>query len=78
MLMDGVAAMDFLVTGGLPAFTSVLKAHGAFYRTLHRFLKKRAELLKLVLQNDHPEMFRGSMVYRFYILKYRKFSRFRF
>jgi GT2 family glycosyltransferase len=78
LLLDGVAAFHFLLTGRWKAFNAVLSAHASFYRTLPGFLKKRAELLKLVQQNNHPEIFKGSMVYRFYILKYRKFSRFRF
>jgi GT2 family glycosyltransferase len=78
MVLDGVAAVHFLLTGEVKAFKSVLRAHRDFYITLPEFLRKRKDLVKLVRQNRHPEMFRGSMVYRFYVLKYRKFSQFRF
>ena len=78
LILDGVAALHFLLTGQWKAFRAVVSAHISFYGTLPGFLRKRAELIKLVRQNNHPEMFRGSMVYRFYLLKYRKFSRFRF
>lgn len=78
MILDGVAAIDFLATGQFSAFTSVLNAHYAFYKTVSKFLAKRKSLLPEVKKNDHPEIFRGSMVLRFYIMRYRKFSRFRF
>jgi GT2 family glycosyltransferase len=78
MALDGVAAVHFLMTGKWNAFKAVLSAHFSFYRTLPDFLRKRSKLLKKVKQNNHPEMFGGSMVLRFYILKYREFSRFRF
>ena len=78
LVLDGVAAFHFLLTGQARAFLAVLSAHASFYRSLPAFLKKRAGLLKLVRQNNHPEMFRGSMLYRFYGLKYRKFLQFRF
>jgi GT2 family glycosyltransferase len=78
MLLDGAAALNFLVTGQFFAFMAVLKAHFSFYQTLRKFLRKRKMLMPLVRQNKHPQIFRGSMVVGFYMMKRRKFSQFSF
>jgi hypothetical protein len=78
MLLDGAAAMDFLLTGKFFAFNAVLKAHLSFYKSLRKFLKKRALLLPQVIKGDHPEMFSGSMVFGFYFRKRRKFTQLNF
>jgi GT2 family glycosyltransferase len=78
MILDGAAAVEFLVSGQFSAFSAVLRAHGAFYKSFGRFLAKRKSLLPLVKQNNHPEIFRGSMVLRFYLLRYRTFDKYRF
>ncbi len=78
MLLDGVAAAQFLVSGEFSAFKAVWKAHIAFYRSLNHFLRKRKILLPLVKTSHHPEIYRGSMVWNFYIRRIRHFSQFRF
>jgi GT2 family glycosyltransferase len=78
MLLDGVAAIHFLLSGKVHAFRSVFNAHITFWKNLYRFVEKRRQLLPGVTKNMHPEIFKGSMVYRFYIKKQRKFSEFKF
>ncbi len=78
LVLDGVAAAEFLVTGQVSAFKAVWQAHMAFYRSLHRFLKKRKALLPLAQVNHHPEIYNGSMVWNFYVRRIRRFSQFPF
>jgi hypothetical protein len=78
MILDGVAAAHFLLSGEIKASKAVFRAHMDFYRKLHAFMRKRKELLREVHQDSHPEMFRGSMVYRFYVLGKKRFSEYRF
>lgn len=78
MILDGVAAAQFLVTGQVSAFRAVGKAHMAFYGSLRRFLRKRKALLPLVKNPHHPEVYRGSMVWNFYVRHIRRFSQFPF
>lgn len=78
MVLDGVAAIHFLLTGKTEAFVAVWKAHMAFYRSFSRFLGKRRELLNKAVIKNHPEIFKGSMVYRFYIRKQKKYPDFDF
>jgi GT2 family glycosyltransferase len=78
MLLDGVAAFHFLATGKLKAFQAVIQAHYSFYATFKKFYKKRQLLQKRITCPKHPEIFKGSMVYHYYILKIRNFSGLRF
>ena len=78
MILDGIAAAEFLVSGQFSAFSAVWKAHMDFYRTLGRFLRKRKSLLPLVKKSDHPGIYHGSMVWNFYIRRKRQFFRFGF
>ena len=78
MLLDGVAALHFLLTGKLSAFQAVLHAHFSFYATLKKFRAKRKLLLPGMTIANHQEIFKGSMVFHYYILGIKKFSGFRF
>jgi hypothetical protein len=78
MIMDGIAALNFLVSGQFFAFRAVLNAHMEFYKTLPKFMQKRKTLLPLIREKKHPEIFKGSMVFNFYIKKRRGFSQFEF
>ena len=76
MILDGVAAGNFLLSGQFFAFKAVFKAHLEFYSTLWKFAAKRKKLLRLVSEKEHPEVFKGSMVYNFYLKKRRKYAEF--
>ena len=74
MILDGIAAFQFLVTGQLKAFTKVSAAHRDFYRSLGKLRMKRKELLSKLVTTDHAEIYKGSLIFDFYIAKKRKFS----
>lgn len=74
MLLDGVAAIQFLITGQFIASGKVLKAHFDFYRQLKNLRKKRRQLLSLVLVTRHPEIYKGSLIFDFFFARKRKFS----
>jgi len=74
MLLDGVAAVQFLVTGQFSAFTKVLGAHRDFYNSLGRLRQKRKELLSNSVTFNHPEIYKGSIIFDFFISKKREFS----
>ena len=74
MVLDGVAAIQFLVTGQFKAFTKVLGAHRDFYRSIGKLRKKRNDLLPKTVTNHHPEIYKGSLIFDFFISKKRKFS----
>lgn len=74
MILDGVAAMQFLLTGQFKAFVKVMAAHRDFYKNLGKLKKKRVELLPKTVNASHPEIYKGSIIFDFYIAKKRKFS----
>ena len=74
MILDGIAAIQFLLTGQFKPFVKVLGAHRDFYKSLKILRKKRGELLPQITTTHHPEIYRGSIIFDFFITKKRKFS----
>jgi GT2 family glycosyltransferase len=78
MILDGVAAIQFLLTGQFRAVFSVLRAHAGFYNSLKRLKKQRKSLTATCVKTIHPEIYRGSLIYDFYIARKRTFSALKF
>ena len=74
MILDGVAALVFLLKGEFRSFGSVFHAHLQFYRNLTRLMKKR----RILLQKRKDTVFcvtsDKSILWNYFILKRRKFS----
>ena len=68
MLLDGVAALQFLVQGKPKHFLAILKAHLNFYRMLPKFLHKRRKI------DSHKNYFLvKSIVFQYYIQRKKHF-----
>jgi GT2 family glycosyltransferase len=78
MVLDGVAAVKFILGFHFRSFWAVLKAHVSFYRNLGKLIRKRKKLLKLTVVKKHPEIYQGSIMWNFFIRKKRKFSELNF
>lgn len=74
MILDGVAAIQFMATGQFKPFLMVLKAHLDFYRNLKKLRLKRKVLLQKVTTPNHPEVYHGSLIFDFFIARKKKFS----
>jgi len=74
LILDGASAIMYLLQRKFSFFLVVPKAHFAFYRSIGKFKTKRIENMKLRKVGQHPEMFRRSIIYSFFIRKVRKFS----
>ena len=74
MILDGVAAIQFLVTGQFKGFAKVLEAHLDFYKNLKKLKRKRKELLQKVTTTNHPEVYHGCLIFDFFIARKKKFS----
>ena len=74
MLLDAIAAVQFLATGQPKAFVKVLEAHLAFYRNLKKLRLKRKVLLQKVTTPNHSEVYKGSVIFDFFIAGKKKFS----
>lgn len=74
MILDGIAAFQFLVTGQFKAFQKVFAAHIDFHKHIPSLMVKRKKLSLKALKIKHPEIYTGSIVWDFFIRKKRKFS----
>jgi GT2 family glycosyltransferase len=70
LILDGVAAVKFLLEGGFRDFIAVTRAHFSFYRNFKSISRKR----KLQIQKPLNQIYQGSIVTDYYLRKKKKFS----
>lgn len=79
-LLDGVAALRFILLKDTGNFLAVWRAHMSFYKSFRKTWRKRKFFLKLL--NDHgieerialDGRYRGSIVWDYYIMGRKRFS----
>jgi GT2 family glycosyltransferase len=72
LILDGIAAIRFLITGQARHFIAVIKAHISMYPQLPQFLKKRTKSKKnLTLQSKHKGV--RSIVFQYFIAGNKRF-----
>ncbi len=74
MVLDGVAALKFIGGFHFRSFGAVAKAHSAFYSHLPALKQKRKEIQQFTEVQDHTEIYRKSIMWKFFIQKKQKFS----
>jgi GT2 family glycosyltransferase len=74
MVLDGLAAMKFLITNGFTHFWAILRAHLHFYRMLPSIRQKRKVLRKNIKNRNSSGVYKGSIVIDYFIRKKKKFS----
>ncbi len=74
MILDGIAALKFLISGEFHNFHSVFKAHINFYASFITMYHKRLENLKHVKVNNHKEIYPQSIIVQFFLKKNVKYS----
>lgn len=72
--LDGLAAMKFLFSGDAAHFLAVIKAHFSFYFLFFRMMKKRKAIQKNIKQYTRGCVYRGSIVWEYFVNRKRKFS----
>ncbi len=68
--LDAVAAIKFLLEGGLADFWAVIRAHASFWRHYPSLKKKRSEYF----HRDVTRIYRGNIVYDYFLKGKKKFS----
>jgi GT2 family glycosyltransferase len=66
-LLDGVAAVRFLMKGDLSSFKSVWRAHMDYYKNNHDLRVKREMVKKLKVINSSIPILNKSIVFEFYV-----------
>ncbi|NOZ47569.1 MAG: glycosyltransferase family 2 protein [Chlorobi bacterium] len=74
MILDGIAALKFLLSMEFKNFFAVAKAHYSFYKMINNFISKRKELLKMNTIYNHKQINKKSIVYQFFIKKIHYYS----
>ena len=67
IILDWVAAFQFLFTGDWKNFLAVLRAHSSFIANLPAGVRKRRELRKLYPTYNHSMIYAGSVVVHYYL-----------
>lgn len=78
MVLDGIAAVKFILGLYGKEFWAVVKAHVAFYKNLPGLIQKRKETQKQVVVKEHREIYPKSIMWKFFLLKKNKFSELNF
>ncbi|MBI1836492.1 MAG: glycosyltransferase family 2 protein [Flavobacteriia bacterium] len=74
MLLDGVAAIRFLIRGEFKHFASVFNAHVATYKRIQPLLKQRKEIKKTTQVFNATGLYNASILWARYFKKIEKFS----
>ncbi len=75
LIIDGIAAIRFLVRGEGKQFASIFNAHMSAYKKLGNMLRKRKLIRKSSTTFNSTGLYRGSIVWQRYVLKNDKFSK---
>jgi GT2 family glycosyltransferase len=67
LLLDGVAALKFLLSGEFSNVRAVLRAHRDYFARLPYLRKERKILRTKVTQETHKEMYPGSIIMDYFI-----------
>jgi len=80
LILDGIAGGLFLVQGKFPHIKSILQAHGAFYGSFFKMIKKRKmyrEMIEKISISNTPNtkgIYKGSMVWNYYVRRIKNFK----
>jgi len=74
IILDYVAALKFICGFHMVSFYAVIKAHISFLKHLKKLISKRKKLVTSTVLKDHPEIYKKSLMWKFFILKKYKFS----
>jgi GT2 family glycosyltransferase len=74
MYLDGIAGIRFLVKGEFKQLSSVLKAHGHFYKHLPSLLKKRRLIKQSASHFNATGLYKGSIIWARYFKGIQKFK----
>jgi GT2 family glycosyltransferase len=73
LVLDGIAAVRFLTSFSFANFAAIFRAHVDFYKNFSVWQQQRKRSLRLARGFDHPEIYKKSVVYSFFVNKKRTF-----
>lgn len=67
MILDGLAAANFLARGKFKNVAAILKAHFAYYNSIGKLSKKRKVLQQNTKNYNKTGLFRGCIIYQYFL-----------
>lgn len=77
ILLDILAAFQFLLKGEYGSFKAVFEAYKVFYRNKKQFLRSRRENVSKTILKTIPEQFPYSILWEYYVRRHKTFSEIR-
>lgn len=77
MLLDVLAAFQFLVKGEYGSFKAVFEAYKVFFRSKKQFLRSRRENVSKTILKTIPEQFPYSILWEYYVRRHKTFTEIR-
>jgi GT2 family glycosyltransferase len=74
LILDGISATAYLLQGKLSFFLAVVRAHIRFYLSLRMLVHKRKIYNRIIAKTSVNQIYKGSIVYSFFIRKQKRFS----
>ena len=74
-ILDGIAGIEMMVAGKFKETATIVKAHFHFYRSIGKWLKKRKEAQKLVTVRNTEGFYNRSIVWQYFALRKKTFSK---
>ncbi|MBK7763933.1 MAG: glycosyltransferase family 2 protein [Bacteroidetes bacterium] len=74
LILDGISGFRALLHGNFAEIKSILKAHGSFYGSLGKWIKKRKEAQKHITHPNLKAVYPKSIVWQYFARKKTKFS----
>lgn len=66
-ILDGLAAIHFLMQGNIRSVSAVWKAHIDYYKAINELREKRKSVKKLEINNIYESVLNKSIVFEFYV-----------
>lgn len=73
-ILDGIAALMFLVKFDFKNFKAVFKAHIDFYKTKKQFVEKRNINIKNTVVSNHKTIYNKSLVWNYFVKNKKTFN----
>lgn len=74
MCLDGIAGVRFFLQGEWKHLWAVLRSHFYLYANIGRLKAKRAHAQRTAVSFQHPERWKGSIVWAYFVKGIRRFS----
>jgi GT2 family glycosyltransferase len=78
MVLDGIAAIKFLLGGGFKDFLAVLNAHFNFYKNLSLWKQKRRDCSQLKNIDSNTGILHKSLIWSYFVKRKNKFKEIKF